>query len=91
MNDLFRPYLRKFILVFFDDILVYSKTWAEHMNHLNTVLMILANNNLFAKESKCRFGVTSVNYLGHIISAQGVAVDPSKIEAMIEWLTPTTT
>ena len=68
MNDLFRPYLRKFILVFFDDILVYSKSWEDHLTHLHIVLNILATNELFAKELKCRFGVMQVNYLGHIIS-----------------------
>jgi len=91
MNDLFRPYLRKFILVFFDDILVYSTSWEDHLTHLQTVLQILADNELFAEESKCRFGVTQVDYLGHIISEQGVSVDPTKIQTVIEWPTPTTT
>ena len=91
MNDLFRPYLRKFILVFFDDILVYSKSWEDHLTHLHIVLNILATNELFAKESKCRFGVMQVDYLGHIISEKGVSVDPAKIQAVIEWPTPTTT
>ncbi|KAL5739506.1 hypothetical protein ACOSQ2_028686 [Xanthoceras sorbifolium] len=91
MNDLFRPYLRKFILVFFDDILVYSKSWQEHLSHLGTVLHILRANKLFANESKCRFGVEQVEYLGHIISANGVAAYPSKIQAVREWPIPTTT
>ena len=91
INDLFRPYLRKFILVFFDDILVYSKSWEDHLTHLHIVLNILATNELFAKESKCRFGVMQVNYLGHIISEKGVSVDPTKIQAVIEWPIPTTT
>ncbi|KAL9408369.1 hypothetical protein AB3S75_046849 [Citrus x aurantiifolia] len=88
MNDLFRPYLRKFILVFFYDILVYSKSWEDHLSHLRTVLHILSTNSLFAKESKCQFGVSQVEYLGHIISEQGVAVDPIKIQAVIEWPKP---
>ena len=90
MNDLFRSHLRKFILVFFDDILVYSKSWDDHLSHLHTVLTILSTNSLLAKESKCRFGVTSVDYLGHVISEQGVSVDLSKIIAVLEWPTPTT-
>ncbi|XP_061968341.1 uncharacterized protein LOC133691764 [Populus nigra] len=90
MNDLFRPHLRKFILVFFDDILVYSKSWEDHLTHLHTILKILADNTLFAKESKCRFGVTQVDYMGHVISNQGVSVDPTKIQAVVEWPTPTT-
>ncbi|KAH9648046.1 hypothetical protein KPL70_025440 [Citrus sinensis] len=68
MNDLFRPYIRKFILVFFDDILVYSKTWNDHITHLRIVLSILQTNKLFVKETKCRFGVSQVDYLGHVIS-----------------------
>ena len=78
MNNLFRPHLRKFVLVFFDDILVYSKNWVDHLFHLRTVLIILAANQLFAKMSKCCFGVLQVEYLGHLISLEGVAVDPKK-------------
>ena len=90
VNDLFHPYLRKFILVFFDDILVYSKPWEDHLTHLQIVLQILSTNNLFAKESKCRFEVSQVDYLGHVILEQGVSIDPAKIQAVIEWPTPTT-
>ena len=90
MNDIFRPHLRRFVLVFFDDILIYSKSWNEHLSHLRKVLEILQQNSLFAKESKCCFGVTSVEYLGHVISNKGVEVDPSKIQTIIEWPTPTT-
>ena len=90
MNDLFRPYLRKFILVFFYDILIYSRSWEDHLTHLQIVLQVLSANSLFAKESKCRFGVLQVEYLGHIILEQGVSVDPTKIQAVIEWPTPTT-
>jgi hypothetical protein len=60
------------------------------LSHLHTVLTILSTNSLFANESKCRFGVTSVDYLGHVISEQEVSVDPSKIVAVLEWPTPTT-
>jgi len=90
MNDLFRPYLWQFILVFFDDILVYSKSWEDHLTHLQLVLKILAANQLFAKESKCHFGVQQVKYLGHSINKDGVSMDPDKIQAVVAWPTPTT-
>ncbi|PNY06477.1 hypothetical protein L195_g002943, partial [Trifolium pratense] len=88
MNEVFRAYLRRFILVFFDDILVYSPTWEEHMQHLRIALQTLHNHQLFAKRSKCSFGVNQVDYLGHIISAAGVSVDPSKISAIVDWPQP---
>lgn len=89
MNDIFASYLRKFVLVFYDDILVYSKGLKDHVIHLSKVLALLRKNQLFAKRSKCFFGQTQVEYLGHIISQEGVATDPSKIEAMVNWPTPT--
>ena len=82
MNDLFKPHLRKFVLVFFDDILVYSKTWKSHLAHLQLVFEILRDNQLFLKQSKCSFGHSKVEYLGHIVSKEGVAPDPGKIEAI---------
>lgn len=88
MKDLFRPYLRKFVLMFFDDILVYSRTWTEHLQHLRNVLVILSHNTLFAKKSKCRFGVLQVDYLGHLISLEGVAVEPAKIKVVMDWPIP---
>lgn len=90
MNDIFRPYLRKFVLVFFDDILVYSSDEANHFQHLATVLQTLRQNQLFVKASKCSFGQSSIAYLGHIIDAFGVSVDPDKIAAVTSWPTPTT-
>jgi hypothetical protein len=74
---------RKFILVFFDDILIYSKTSAAHYEHLQTVFDLLR-----IKESKCSFGNEQVEYLGHIISKYGVATDPNKVKAIIEWPLP---
>ena len=68
MNNLFQPFLRKFVLVFFDDILIYSKTWKDHLTHLEQVLSILKENHLYSKMSKCTFGKEEVSYLGHIIS-----------------------
>jgi len=90
MNDLFRPYIRQFILVFFDYILVYSKSWEDHLTHLQLVLIILVANQLFAKESKCHFGVQQVKYLGHSINKDGVSIDPDKIQTVVAWPTPTT-
>ena len=79
MNSIFRPYLRKFVLVFFDDILVYSQSLDAHLSHLRTVLEVLLSHQLFAKQSKCVFGSAEVEYLGHIISD----ADPKKISAMV--------
>lgn len=88
MNTVFAPYLRKFVLVFFDDILVFSKNLEEHVKHLDTVLGELRRNKLYAKKSKCTFGQGQVEYLGHIISQEGVPTDPAKIEAMTTWPIP---
>jgi hypothetical protein len=85
MNKVFGPYLRKFVLVSFDDILVYSGSLAEHSNHLRQVLQVLRSNYLTAKMSKCVFATDKVEYLGHIISAYGVATDPAKISAIQSW------
>ncbi|KAK4434281.1 Retrovirus-related Pol polyprotein from transposon [Sesamum alatum] len=90
MNEIFRPLLRHFVVVFFYDILVYSADWVSHFTHLTEVLQVLSDHKLFLKLSKCSFGVPSVDYLGHIISAAGLSVDPSKIRAMVDWPTPTT-
>lgn len=88
MNQIFKPYLRRFILVFFYDILVCSRNMESHITHLKTALDILRQNQLFAKLSKCKFGCGEVEYLGHIITAQGVCADPGKIQAMVDWLFP---
>lgn len=89
MNDLFRPVLRKFVLVFFDDILIYSRTREDHYNHLKFVFQTLHQHNFFAKPAKCIFGVPDISFLGHRISAKGVAPEPDKIEAIQQWPTPT--
>jgi hypothetical protein len=89
MNHIFQPYLRKFILVFFDDILIFSKDEDNHRNHLQLTLEVLRSHKLFAKKSKCKFGCKEVDYLGHIIAESGVRVDPGKIKAMVEWPLPT--
>ena len=84
MNDIFREHLRRFILVFFDDILVYSTSESKHLYHLHTVFQILQKHQLFANAKKCFFAQHRIEYLGHIIHPEGVSADPSKIQAMID-------
>jgi hypothetical protein len=88
MNDVLRPFLRRFVLVFFDDILIYSSMWVDHLRHLRAVLDELQRHQLFIKRSKCSFGAPSIAYLGHIISAAGVAMDPTKVAAIHDWPPP---
>jgi hypothetical protein len=90
MNDLFKPYLRKFVLVFFDDILIYSKNFTDHLKHLKLVMEIVKTHQLYVKLSKCAFGKQEVEYLGHLISEEGVKADPEKITAMTNWPIPKT-
>ncbi|KAJ0442289.1 putative nucleotidyltransferase, Ribonuclease H [Helianthus annuus] len=90
MNHVFKPMLRKGVLVFFDDILVYSRSEGDHRKHLEQVLSIMQDNQLFAKESKCVFGGRAIEYLGHIITEGGVSTDPKKIEAVQQWPIPKT-
>ena len=91
MNTMFSDILRKFVLVFVDDILVYSKTLEEHITHLTSVFQILQQQGFLLKHSKCSFGQQQLEYLGHIISGQGVATDPAKLKAIANWPTPTDT
>ena len=83
MNRVFHPYLDQFVVVFIDYILVYSKYAQEHEHHLRIVLQILRENQLFAKLSKCDFLLKEVSFLGHIVSEDGIRVDPAKIEAVV--------
>lgn len=76
------------MLVFFNNILVYSRSWEEHLSPLQQVLGVLTSHKLFAKLSKCRFGVAKIDYLGHLISSEGVKADPSKVATMLEWPKP---
>lgn len=85
MNQVFQPYLRRFVLVFFDDILIYSLNLEEHVRHLMAVLDLLRKHTLFAKKSKCSFGQAQVEYLGHVITKEGVSTDPAKIQEMVNW------
>ncbi|GJW03421.1 retrotransposon protein, putative, ty3-gypsy subclass [Tanacetum coccineum] len=86
----FHEYLDKFVIVFIDDILVYSKSEEEHEQHLRIVLKILRQKKLYAKFSKCEFWLQQVAFLGHIVSADGIIMDPSKVEAITKWPRPTT-
>ncbi|KAL4021074.1 hypothetical protein IC575_019863 [Cucumis melo] len=90
MNRVFREFLDTFVIVFIDDILIYSKTEAEHEEHLRMVLQTLRDNNLYAKFSKCEFWLKQVSFLGHVVSKAGVSVDPAKIEAVTGWTRPST-
>jgi hypothetical protein len=85
MNYIFKRFLRKFVLEFSDDILVYNKSWEEHEQHVDKVLKLLEEQQIYANPSKCAFGVHEVEYLGHIVSHEDVKVDPNKIKAMREW------
>lgn len=90
MNSSFQPFLRKFIIVFFNDILVFSKSAYDHLNHLNLVLACLRQHSFSANRSKCSFAQSSIDYLGHIVSVKGIEPDPSKIVAIQQWPIPTT-
>ncbi|KAA0046563.1 Transposon Tf2-9 polyprotein [Cucumis melo var. makuwa] len=89
MNTIFKPYLRRFVLIFFDDILVYSKNIEDHLKHMEAVLAVLRRHELYANRKKCSFGKARVEYLGHIISENGGEVDPEKIRSIADWPKPT--
>jgi transposase InsO family protein len=89
MNTIFKPFLNKFVLVYLDDILVYSKTPAEHCQHLRQVFGLLREHKLYANAKKCSFAQSAVAYLGHVVSKDGVKVDPRKTAAVINWPPPT--
>ncbi|GJY62777.1 reverse transcriptase domain-containing protein [Tanacetum coccineum] len=90
MNRVCKPYLDKFVIVFIDDILIYSRNKEEHANHLRIILELLRKEKLYAKFSKCDFWIRIVQFLGHLIDSQGLHVDPAKIEAVKNWTSPTT-
>lgn len=90
MNSIFKPFLHRFVLIFFDNILIFSPDLPTHLNHLTFVLDVLRANELKVKASKCSFGQPTVAYLGHIISAEGVIVDSQKAQCIMEWPQPRT-
>nr|GEX88959.1 putative reverse transcriptase domain-containing protein [Tanacetum cinerariifolium] len=88
MNRVCKPYLDKFVIVFIDDILIYSRSEEEHEAHLKTILDLLKNEGLYAKFSKCEFWLKEVQFLGHVVNREGIHVDPSKVESVKNWKTP---
>ncbi|XP_027156297.1 uncharacterized protein LOC113757091 [Coffea eugenioides] len=90
MQRVFKKYLDQFVVVFIDDILIYSKTREEHVKHLEIVLQILREYKLYAKFSKCEFWLEELSFLGHKVSKEGIAVDPAKVEAIMMWKQPET-
>ena len=90
MNRVYKEYLHKFVIVFIDDILIYSKNPEDHAKHLHIALQKLREKQLYAKLSKCEFWLTEVQFLGHVVSKEGIKVDPVKIEAVSKWEQPKT-
>ena len=88
INSVLRPYLEKFVILYLDDILIYSKSLEEHTEHVRTILKTLLDNNLYVKPKKCEFHKQQVEFLGHVISGKGIATDPNKIKSVKEWPTP---
>jgi hypothetical protein len=82
MNEVFHDCLDKFVIIYLDDILIFSNSWKVHLQHLEHFLHTLKKNSLYANLSKCSFGQTSISYLGYIIDARGVQVDPTKVEVL---------
>ena len=88
MNRVFQPYLDQFVMVFVDDILIYSQSKVEHEDHLRIVLQLLRDHQLYAKFRKCEFWLVEVGFLGHVVSASGMSMDPEKVEAVMSWERP---
>jgi hypothetical protein len=87
-DDVFRPFLDNFVIVYLDDILIFSDMWDEHVRHVKKVLDTLQRDNLYVKLSKCEFGKTSLVYLGHIVGGGQLKIDPSKIDVIVNWPKP---
>ena len=89
MNSVFMPELDKFVVVFIDEILIYSENEVDHAEHLRVVLSRLREHKLYAKFSKCEYWLKKVPFLGHILSKDGISVDPSKVQEVMDWKVPT--
>ena len=89
MNRVFHEHLNHFVIVFIEDILIFSKSMEEHEEHFRTVFQILRENKLYAKFKKCEFWLDQVVFLGHVISKVEISIDPSKVEAVVDWARPT--
>ena len=88
MNDVFRPFIDVFIIVYLDDILIFSHTWEEHVKHVKQVLDVLVREKLYLNMSKCEFGKASLIYLGYIVGGGELKLDPSKVEVIVNWPKP---
>jgi hypothetical protein len=88
MNDVLRLFFRRFVLVFFNDILIFSSSWSEHLRHLHLVFTKQQEHSLFVKRSKCAFGERTMAYLGHMISSDSVVMDTAKVQAVLDWSCP---
>jgi hypothetical protein len=88
MNSVFMPELDKFVVVFIDDILIYSQNKEEHAQHLRVVLTRLREHKLYAKFSKCKFWLDQVQFLGHVLTTEGISIDPSKVQDILNWKSP---
>jgi stage III sporulation protein SpoIIIAA len=88
MNHIFNNKLRKLLLVFLDDLVIYNRTWEDHLRHVDEILNIMGEKSLFSMEEKCKFGLTVILYPGNVIGVKGVKVHQEKIKTILDWPTP---